>query len=115
MIWQKIEREISNKGWQDILFIERNLKLLKPRGDGNRTRYGRFNNSSDKYIRDYIALNAVIGCGSGCTVMCLSRTNICAVRAKVGCDKLCPERRLPDIFCHLMQQLGKDSSGDKST
>ena len=41
---------------RDILFIERNLSFLKP---GGRMAIvlpqGRFNNSSDKYIRDYIA------------------------------------------------------------
>lgn len=46
----------QNKVGRDILFIERNLNFLKP---GGRMAIvlpqGRFNNSSDKYIRDYIA------------------------------------------------------------
>ena len=46
----------GNKGvGRDILFIERNLDFLKP---GGRMAVvlpqGRFNNSSDKYIRDFI-------------------------------------------------------------
>lgn len=46
----------QNKVGRDILFIERNLSFLK---DGGRMAIvlpqGRFNNASDKYIRDYIA------------------------------------------------------------
>ena len=45
--------EIQNKVGRDVLFIERNLNSLKP---GGRMEIvipqGRFNNSSDKYIRD---------------------------------------------------------------
>ena len=57
--WQK-------KVGRDILFIERNLNFLKP---GGRMAVvlpqGRFNNSSDKYIREFIAercrILAVVG------------------------------------------------------
>lgn len=46
----------QNKVGRDILFIERNLNFLAP---GGRMAIvlpqGRFNNSSDKYIRDFIA------------------------------------------------------------
>ena len=56
----------QNKVGRDILFIERNLSFLK---DGGRMAIvlpqGRFNNASDKYIRDYIAercrILAVVG------------------------------------------------------
>lgn len=58
--------KLQNKVGRDILFIERNLKFLKP---GGRMAVvlpqGRFNNSSDKFIRDYIAersrILAVVG------------------------------------------------------
>lgn len=58
--------KIQNKVGRDILFIERNLNFLK---EGGRMAIvlpqGRFNNSSDCYIRDYIAkqcrLLAVVG------------------------------------------------------
>lgn len=41
---------------RDILFIERNLQFLKPGGRMAITLpHGRFNNSSDKYIRDFIS------------------------------------------------------------
>ena len=56
----------QNKVGRDILFIERNLNFLKP---GGRMAIvlpqGRFNNSSDKYIREFIAercrILAVVG------------------------------------------------------
>ena len=56
----------QNKLGRDILFIERNLDFLKP---GGRMAIvlpqGRFNNSSDKQIRDHIAekcrILAVVG------------------------------------------------------
>ena len=53
----------QNKVGRDILFIERNLSFLK---DGGRMAIvlpqGRFNNASDKYIRDYIAERCSIKC-----------------------------------------------------
>lgn len=56
----------QSKVGRDILFIERNLSFLK---DGGRMAIvlpqGRFNNASDKYIRDFIAercrILAVVG------------------------------------------------------
>jgi len=46
---------------RDILFIERNLDFLKPGGRMAIVRpQGRFNNTSDKYIRDFIAERARI-------------------------------------------------------
>ena len=51
----------QNKVGRDILFIERNLDFLKP---GGRMAIvlpqGRFNNTSDKYVRDFIAKHARI-------------------------------------------------------
>ena len=51
----------QSKVGRDILFIERNLDFLKP---GGRMAIvlpqGRFNNTSDKYIRDFIAEHARI-------------------------------------------------------
>ena len=57
---------VQSKVGRDILFIERNLDFLKP---GGRMAIvlpqGRFNNASDKYIRDFIAehgrILAVVG------------------------------------------------------
>ena len=58
--------KMQSKVGRDILFIERNLDFLKP---GGRMAIvlpqGRFNNSSDKYIREFIAdrcrILAVVG------------------------------------------------------
>jgi len=58
--------KIKSKVGRDILFIERNLDFLKP---GGRMAIvlpqGLFNNSSDKYVREYIAekcrILAVVG------------------------------------------------------
>ena len=46
----------QNKVGRDVLFIERNLNFLKPSGRmAIVLPQGRFNNSSDKYIREFIA------------------------------------------------------------
>ena len=54
-------KKAQSKVGRDILFIERNLNFLKP---GGRMAIvlpqGRFNNTSDKYIRDFIAESARI-------------------------------------------------------
>ena len=63
---KKSDGKLSNKIGRDILFIERNINFLKA---GGRMAIvlpqGRFNNSSDKLIREYIARNcrilAVVG------------------------------------------------------
>lgn len=48
--------KIKNNVGRDILFIERNLNFLKPGGRmGVVLPQGDFNNSSEKYLRDYIA------------------------------------------------------------
>lgn len=107
---------------RDILFIERNLSFVKP---GGRLALvlpqGRFNNSSDKRIRDYMAehcrILAVVGLhgnvfkphtGTKTSVIFLQKWND---DAKVG--PLCP--RLDDypIFFATMREPSKDNSGDK--
>ncbi len=54
-IAHKANRRIQSKMFRDILFVERNIDLLRP---GGRIAIvlpeGRFNNSSDAYVRDYI-------------------------------------------------------------
>ena len=58
--------KVRNNVGRDILFIERNLNFLKPGGRmGVVLPQGDFNNSSEKYLRDYIAskcrILAVVG------------------------------------------------------
>ena len=107
---------------RDILFIERNLDFLKP---GGRMAVvlpqGRFNNSSDKYIRDFIAercrILAVVGLhGNTFKPHTGTKTSVLLVQKwnddpKVGA--LCPRKDDYNIFFATMQKSGKDNSGEK--
>lgn len=101
---------------RDILFIERNLKFLKP---GGRMAVvlpqGRFNNSSDKYIREYIAENcrilAVVGLhGNSFKPHTGTKTSVLFVQK--WDDKLCPKKDDYNIFFATQQISGKNNSGD---
>ncbi|MDS3861537.1 N-6 DNA methylase [Thermosynechococcaceae cyanobacterium BACA0444] len=117
----------SNGKWEtkvgrDILFIERNLDFLKP---GGRMAIvlpqGRFNNSSDKHIRDYIAARcrilAVIGLhGNTFKPHTGTKTSVLFVQkwnddSKAGA--LCPQQDDYNIFFATMRKSGKDNSGEK--
>lgn len=125
--------KLQNAVGRDILFIDRNLNFLKP---GGRMAIvlpqGRFNNTSDKYIREYILkqcrLLAVVGLhgntfkngksGTG------TKTSVLFVQKwtdeDCGYPNICPK---PDedengnidypIFFATMQEPSKDNSGDK--
>jgi type I restriction enzyme M protein len=107
---------------RDILFVERNLDFLKP---GGRMAVvlpqGRFNNSSDKYIRDFIAercrILAVVGLhGNTFKPHTGTKTSVLLVQKwnddpKVGA--LCPRKDDYNIFFATMQKSGKDNSGEK--
>jgi type I restriction enzyme M protein len=107
---------------RDILFIERNLSFVKP---GGRLALvlpqGRFNNSSDKRIREYMAehcrILAVVGLhgnvfkphtGTKTSVIFLQKWN-----DDPAAGELC--RRVDDypIFFATMREPSKDNSGDK--
>jgi len=120
-------KSAKNKGWQDkisrhILFIERNLHFLKP---GGRMAIvlpqGVFNNSSDYYIRDFIAkqcrILAVVGLhpntfkphtGTKTSVLFVQKWNN---DPKAGA--LCPHCEDYPIFFATQQHKGKNNSGDK--
>ncbi len=102
---------------RDILFIERNLDFLKP---GGRMAVvlpqGRFNNSSDKAIREYIAercrILAVVGLhGNVFKPHTGTKTSVLFVQKWDA--KLCPKRDDYPIFFATMQASSKDNSGDK--
>jgi type I restriction enzyme M protein len=107
---------------RDILFIERNLSFLKP---GGRMAVvlpqGRFNNSSDKDIREYLAdkcrLLAVVGLhGNVFKPHTGTKTSVLFVQKwnddpKVGA--LCPRVDDYPIFFATMREPSKDNSGDK--
>jgi type I restriction enzyme M protein len=101
---------------RDILFIERNLKFLKP---GGRMAVvlpqGRFNNSSDKYIRDYIAehcrILAVVGL-HGNTFKPHTGTKTSVLFVQKWDDELCPKTEDYNIFFATQQIPGKNNSGE---
>ncbi len=128
--WQK-------KVGRDILFIERNLNFLKP---GGRMAVvlpqGRFNNASDKYIRDFIAdrcrILAVVGLhsnvfkphtGTKTSVLFVQKWGGTIIDPKTGKEIIdektgkpivaCPKRDDYPIFFATMQKQSKDNSGDK--
>ena len=77
---------------------------------------GRFNNSSDKYIRDYIAercrILAVVGLhGNAFKPHTGTKTSVLFVQK--WDEKLCPKKDDYDIFFATMQEPSKDNSGDK--
>lgn len=106
----------QNKVGRDILFIERNLDFLKP---GGRMAIvlpqGRFNNSSDKCIRDYITercrILAVVGL-HGNVFKPHTGTKTSVLFVQKWDDKLCPRREDYPIFFATMQEPSKDNSGD---
>ena len=109
----KIQKSVS----RDILFIERNLNFLKP---GGRMAIvlpqGRFNNSSDKYIRDFIAercrILAVVGL-HGNTFKPHTGTKTSVLFVQKWDDELCPRVDNYNIFFATQRLEGKNNSGDK--
>lgn len=106
---------------RDILFIERNLDFLRP---GGRMAIvlpqGRFNNTSDKPIRDFIAQHArilaVVGLhgntfkphtGTKTSILFLQKWN-----EDPEAGPLCPRREDYPIFFATSQTGGKDTSGE---
>lgn len=113
---------------RDILFIERNLDFLKP---GGRMAIvlpqGRFNNSSDKQIREFIAercrILGVVGLhGNVFKPHTGTKTSVLLVQkwdettpnpSKGGEPGLCPKVEDYPIFFASMQEPSKDNSGEK--
>lgn len=106
---------------RDILFIERNLDFLKP---GGRMAIvlpqGRFNNTSDKYVRDFIAeqarILAIVGLdtktfmphtGTKTSVLFVQKWNDDPAKGS-----LCPRVDDYPIFFAVSEKGGKDTSGD---
>lgn len=111
----------QSKVGRDILFIERNLQFLKP---GGRMAIvlpqGRFNNTSDKRIREFISekarILAVVGLqvntfkphtGTKTSILFLQKWND---KPKQG--PLCPKVDDYPIFFAVSEKSGKDNSGD---
>lgn len=102
---------------RDILFVERNLDFLRP---GGRMAIvlpqGRFNNSSDKALREYIAdrcrILAVVGL-HGNVFKPHTGTKTSVLFVQKWDDELCPRVEDYNIFFATMQEPSKDNSGDK--
>ncbi len=109
----KTQKSVS----RDILFIERNLNFLRP---GGRMAIvlpqGRFNNSSDKAIREYIAercrILAVVGLHVN-TFKPHTGTKTSVLLVQKWDDKLCPKVDDYNIFFATQRLEGKNNSGDK--
>lgn len=102
---------------RDVLFIERNLDFLKP---GGRMAVvlpqGRFNNSTDKHIREYIAercrILAVVGLhGNVFKPHTGTKTSVLFVQKWDA--SVCPRVDDYPIFFATMQEPSKDNSGEK--
>ena len=109
-------KSAQSKVGRDILFIERNLDFLKP---GGRMAIvlpqGRFNNTSDKYIRDFIAqrgrILAVVGL-HGNTFKPHTGTKTSVLFLQKWDDELCPKVEAYPIFFAVSDKGGKDNSGN---
>jgi type I restriction enzyme M protein len=106
----------KSKVGRDILFIERNLNFLKP---GGRMAIvlpqGRFNNTSDKAIREYIADKARILAVVGLNVNTFkphTGTKTSVLFVQKWDDKLCPKIEDYRIFFAVSEKSGKDNSGE---
>ena len=114
---KKPNGKAQTKVGRDILFIERNLDFLK---DGGRMAIvlpqGRFNNSSDKAIREFIAkrcrILAVVGL-HGNVFKPHTGTKTSVLFVQKWHDILCPKVEDYPIFFATMQEPSKDNSGDK--
>lgn len=113
----------QNKIGRDVLFIQRNLEFLKP---GGRMAIvlpqGRMNNTTDRFIRDFIADHARILCvvglhGNTFKPHTGTKTSMLFLQ-KWNDDPNAPPRlrcpRMDDypIFFAVSQRGGKDSSGE---
>lgn len=101
---------------RDILFIERNLDFVK---DGGRLALvlpqGRFNNTSDKEIREYIGdkarILAVVGL-HGNTFKPHTGTKTSVIFLQKWHPEICPKVEDYPIFFATSEKSGKDNSGD---
>ncbi len=109
-------KKTKSKVSRDVLFIERNLDFVKA---GGRLALvlpqGRFNNSSDKEIREYVANKARILAVVGLNVNTFkphTGTKTSVLFLQKWDDKLCPKVDDYPIFFATSEKSGKDNSGD---
>lgn len=110
------KNKAKSKVGRDLLFIEGNLDFLKP---GGRMAIvlpqGRFNNTSDKEIREYISekarILAVVGL-HGNTFKPHTGTKTSVLFLQKWDEELCPKKADYPIFFAVSEKGGKDNSGD---
>lgn len=115
--YRKVKIKQQTNMSRDILFVERNLDFLKP---GGRMAIilpqGRFNNASDKYLREYIAsrcrILGVIGLHQN-TFKKHTSTKTSVLLVQKWDEKLCPKVDNYNIFFAVMQKPSKDNHGNK--
>jgi len=115
--FRKVKVKSQNTVGRDILFIERNLNFIKP---GGRMAIvlpqGRFNNSSDKNIREYLSehcrILGVVGL-HGNVFKPHTGTKTSVILVQKWDDKICPKIDDYPIFFATMKAPSKDNSGDK--
>jgi len=115
--WEKYKK-VS----RDVLFIERNLNMLKP---GGRMAIvlpqGRFNNTSDNYVRNYVMekarLIAVVGLdvntfkphtGTKTSVLFVQKWNDDPQKGPLN-----PYKQNYEVFMAVSEKSGKDNSGQE--
>ena len=109
-------KKAQTKVGRDILFIERNLDFIKAGGRlALVIAQGRFNNTSDKYIREFIAQHGrilgVVGLhGNSFKPHTGTKTSVLFVQK--WHDELCPKVDDYPIFFAVSEKGGKDNSGD---
>lgn len=120
--YRKVKVKNQTNVGRDILFIERNLNFLKP---GGRMAVvlpqGRFNNASDKDLREYLAAHcrilAVVGLhGNVFKPHTGTKTSVLLVQKwndDPAAGPLCPRKNDYPIFFATMKEPSKDNSGDK--
>ncbi|OUM06906.1 SAM-dependent methyltransferase [Pseudomonas syringae] len=120
--YRKVKIKQQMNVGRDILFIERNLQFLKP---GGRMAVvlpqGRFNNSSDKALREYLSAHgrilAVVGLhGNVFKPHTNTKTSILFIQKwndDPALGPLCPPKADYPVFFATMREPSKDNSGDK--
>jgi type I restriction enzyme M protein len=110
------KKKPKSKVGRDILFIERNLDFIKP---GGRMAIvlpqGRFNNTSDKDIREFIADKARILAVVGLQVNTFkphTGTKTSVLFLQKWDDKICPKKDDYPLFFAVSEKSGKDNSGE---
>ncbi len=119
---QNEKGKFKNKVGRDILFIERNLDFLRP---GGRLAIvlpqGRFNNTSDKIIREFISQHArilsVVGLhGNTFKPHTSTKTSVLFLQKWNDDDSdlryYCPRVEDYPIFFAVSNKSGKDNSGE---